>query len=225
MNKKHLLKGPVGSRMKASVHHLILWVLVLTGNSCERKEAPSVNKGPRATAIEYLRQRNYGITEAENGLSLTIEEIVAEDVPLINALRDLIEIRVVAFGGIPPDVFEQFQLFPRVREVVICYKMPAASIALLDDKFINVEILRFWDEEDVCCEALPPLPKLRLLENASSLVAPLSHESVRRIAACKNLEEVVLHRPVSEEGMRFLFNLPKLRKIENFDVEVFSRDK
>ena len=165
-------------------------------------------------AIDYLRRRGHTIRTDDSGVFVGIspqtesQEVTLEDIEAINALNGVVELRVIAFPGIGPEVFKRFRVFPKVRILAVHYGMPEESLRHFD-KFPNVEILRVW--KDVRCDHLPPLPKLRVLDLETD-EDELSTDCVRSIAACRNLEEInIRYSRLSEGGAALLKSLPRLR--------------
>lgn len=158
------------------------------------------------------------VHESPDGLVVILSPQVGDmavtmvDIAAINQLRNVVEVRVVASEGIEPEVFETLNPNPGVRRVTIHYRMPKESVPFLN-RFPNLEKLQFWADSFVSCEELPGLEKLRILHHEST-EGEFSVEGVKRIVACRNLEEIVILRPISEDGVRLLKSLPKWKTIE-----------
>jgi hypothetical protein len=169
-------------------------------------------------AVALLESRGNRVHESPEGLVVVLtpqvgdQEVTVADIAALNQLRNVVELRIVASEGITPEVFETLNPIPGVRRVTIHYRMPKESIRFLD-RFPNLERLQFWADSFVSCEELPGLQKLRIIHHEST-EGEFSLEAVKRIASCKNLEEISILRPVTEEGVRLLKSLPNWKKIE-----------
>lgn len=206
------------------VSHTVQAIVVAIGlGSCN--SGPEVTPDPDKSAasiterdaIAFLTQRGHQLSVDESGTRISIspqtdsQEVTVEDIEAINALRNVVELRVIASGGIAPEIFSRFRVFPHVKLVVVHYQMPAESLRYFD-KFPNVETLRFWADHYISCDHLPPLARLRVLHHEST-EGDFSLEGVDRIAACRALEEIDILRPISDEGIALLRELPSLKSL------------
>lgn len=197
---------------------LLLLHAAFVGSACQNSKTNAREFSSERQAIDYLRGRGNFVDERDNGLSLKLVpdtgslEVTRRDIEAVNTLQNVVEVRVIAFEGISPLVFKQLKVLPNVKKVAIHYQMPAASIAYLN-RFPNVEIIQFWADHHISCDQLPVLPKLRVLE-LESTQGKFSMESIRRISACRNLEEIEIILPVPKQGVALLKSLPKLRRLQ-----------
>ena len=169
-------------------------------------------------AADLLRSRGNHVDEDDGKTKVSLVPSVGDkslaeaDVQALNRLQGVVELRIIASEGISPTIFGKLNELPEVKLVAIHYRMPEESIRFLD-RFPNVEILKFWADSFVSCEELPKLEKLRVLHHEST-EGDFTMKAVERIAACQNLEEIIILRPIPEEGIGLLKNLPHLQILE-----------
>lgn len=177
-------------------------------------------------AITYLIERGNDVSKIDGGKIVMLapntdtQEVTIEDIEAVNSVTDVVEFRVIAFFGIAPEVFEKLRVFPKVKLVAVHYQMPPETLAFFD-RFPNTEKILFWADHYISCDHLPPLRKLRILHHEST-EGDISMESIRRIAACKDLEEIEILRPVPPSGIELLTNLPKLRHLEVNETTILT---
>jgi hypothetical protein len=131
---------------------LTLLLLVQTAimvSSCQNSMASAREFSSERQAIDYLRRRGNFVDERDNGWSIKLVpdtgglQVTTRDIEAVNALRNVVDFRVIAFDGISPLVFNHLKVLPNVKTVAIHYQMPPASIAYLD-RFPNAETVLFW---------------------------------------------------------------------------------
>ena len=194
--------------------------IALVAVSCSSPD-PSLESEKKA--ILFLVERGHDVSLEDGRVKIVVlpetdsQDVTVEDVEAINRISGVSEIRIIARSGIHPDVMAKLRICPSVRKLAIHYQMPAESLKYFD-RFPNVEKILFWGDDCVSCEHLPALKKLRILRLESSK-GETSPESVKRIAACQNLEEIRIVVPVSNNQIELLKGMPKLRKLEVGDLK------
>ena len=191
-----------------------------SGKGTGEEQGLVVTREPKPLTPEEARtkleDRNHTLEDQDGGLLVGIspgtesQEVTPSDIRAINALKNVVEIRVIADPGISERVFKGFREYPELKTFGVHYDMPAGSLVFLDKKFPNIEKLEFWGS-DISFDQLPPLEKLRVLDDDSNGATGRSIEEVKRIAASKNLEQVTIRRSIPEEGINQLKELPNLK--------------
>ena len=103
------------------------------------------------------------------------------------------------------------------------YGFSDGSVGYLD-RFPNVERMTFWDNDYGSFESFPPLLNLRVLHH-EACDGEFSLEVARRFAACRNLEEIIIDRPMPQEGVELLRALPNLEFLDVAGNVIIDKDK
>lgn len=209
-----------------------LWVILtiaMVHPSCEKsaiyESSPIVQSSPKLTeseAIAYLLQRGHNISEVGDKTLVALSPevkpftITVRDIEAINALNNVTELRTLL--GITPEVFEKLRPLPELKAFAVHYAMPDKSLKYLK-RFPNVEKITFWGDGYGSFETFPVLQKLRVLRH-EAVDGEFSIGAVRRIAACKNLEEIIIQRPIPSDGINLLKALPNLKYLDVADTVI-----
>lgn len=175
-------------------------------------------------AIEFLIREGNEVSKNKNGTTVILapanakQRVSKRHIEAVNALKNVTHFRVIAFYGIEPQVFETLKIQRNVKLFVVHYGMPAESIAFLN-RFPNVETIKFWGDQFISLEHMPPLEHLKVLHHKSTTM-PLDLKSVKRIIECKNLEEVEICHPIPSEFIPILKKLPKWKTLKVNDARI-----
>ncbi len=168
-------------------------------------------------AVAYLEGRGHAAVPQKSGgfyVTLNADQepygVVEEDVLALNPIDKLVGIRTIA--GIEPEVFAKMRVFPNLKQFAVHYEMPNESLPYLS-RFPNVEELTFWGDDYGNFETFPKLDQLRLFDHEATR-GEFTVETARRLASCRNLEEVTITRDIPQEGIDLLKELPKLKYME-----------
>ncbi len=185
----------------------------------DKPDAPQLSE---QQAIDYLTARGHDVHQNDTGTFVALvggtdpHKVTLEDIRAVNALKNVTEIRIIAFEGIAPEVMKDLRTFPEVHTIGIHYGMPDESFQYFN-RFPNVETIELWGDNFYSLRYLPALEKLTYLTHESS-EGDFTLEDIRHIVACRNLEKINIIRPVSEEGIALLKSLPHWEWIEIEDT-------
>lgn len=190
--------------------------------SCENRDVrgaslPLDASKPEDIAIAYLEERGHSVTAQETGgfyVSLNpdhgSDDITIDDALALNSISRLVGLRTLP--SIEPDVMQRLRVFPELKEVAVHYGLPDESIKYLN-RFPNVEKMTFWGDNYGTFESFPTLRYLRIL-HLEARYGEFTNETAKRIASCRNLEEIKIQRPIPPEGIEFLKALPHVHYLE-----------